>query len=28
VKKQIGPMTMDIWQREFLPLLPAGEGRP
>jgi cytochrome c biogenesis protein CcmG/thiol:disulfide interchange protein DsbE len=28
VKKQIGPMTMDIWQREFLPLLPGGEGRP
>jgi cytochrome c biogenesis protein CcmG, thiol:disulfide interchange protein DsbE len=28
VKKQIGPMTMEVWQREFLPLLPAGEGSP
>ncbi len=28
VKKYVGPMTMDVWQREFVPLLPAaGEGR-
>lgn len=27
VKKYVGPMTMDVWQREFVPLLPAaGEG--
>ena len=27
VKKHVGPMTMDVWQREFLPLLPpAAEG--
>ena len=28
VQKYVGPMTMEVWQREFLPLLPAaGEGR-
>jgi cytochrome c biogenesis protein CcmG/thiol:disulfide interchange protein DsbE len=26
IKKHIGPITMDVWEREFLPLLPAGEG--
>jgi cytochrome c biogenesis protein CcmG, thiol:disulfide interchange protein DsbE len=27
VKKHVGPLTMEIWQREFRPLLPAaGEG--
>jgi cytochrome c biogenesis protein CcmG, thiol:disulfide interchange protein DsbE len=26
-KKHVGPLTMEVWQREFLPLLPAaGEG--
>ena len=28
VKKHIGPITLDVWQREFLPLLPAGEVGP
>jgi len=28
VKKHIGPINLDVWQREFLPLLPAGEGGP
>jgi cytochrome c biogenesis protein CcmG/thiol:disulfide interchange protein DsbE len=28
VKKHIGPISLDVWQREFLPLLPAGEGSP
>lgn len=28
VKKHIGPITLDIWQRDFLPLLPLGEGVP
>ena len=23
MKKQIGPMTLDVWRREFVPLLPA-----
>jgi len=28
LKKHVGALTMDIWQREFVPLLPAaGEGR-
>ena len=26
VKKHIGPITLDIWEREFLPLLPMEEG--
>ena len=28
VKKQIGPITTEIWTREFLPLLPAAEASP
>lgn len=28
VKKHIGPMTPDLWQREFLPLLPAAKVAP
>jgi cytochrome c biogenesis protein CcmG/thiol:disulfide interchange protein DsbE len=24
VRKHIGPMTLDVWQRDFLPLLRAG----
>ena len=28
IKKHVGPMTLEVWQREFVPLLPAaGEGR-
>jgi cytochrome c biogenesis protein CcmG/thiol:disulfide interchange protein DsbE len=28
LKKHVGALTMDIWQQEFVPLLPAeGEGR-
>ena len=26
--KQIGEMTLDIWRRDFLPLLPASAGSP
>ena len=28
IKKQIGPMTTEIWEREFVPLLPAATARP
>jgi cytochrome c biogenesis protein CcmG/thiol:disulfide interchange protein DsbE len=28
VKKHIGPITLDIWEREFVPLLGAGAGAP
>ena len=28
VKKHIGPITLDIWKSEFLPLLAAGEAGP
>jgi cytochrome c biogenesis protein CcmG, thiol:disulfide interchange protein DsbE len=28
VRKQIGPMTAEIWEREFLPLLPARAASP
>jgi cytochrome c biogenesis protein CcmG/thiol:disulfide interchange protein DsbE len=24
--KQIGPMTLEIWRRDFVPLLPAADG--
>ncbi len=28
IQKYVGPMTEEVWKREFLPLLPAaGEGR-
>ncbi len=28
IKKHVGPLTMEIWEREFLPLLPAaGSGQ-
>lgn len=26
LQKQIGPMTPEIWQRDFLPLLPPADG--
>jgi cytochrome c biogenesis protein CcmG/thiol:disulfide interchange protein DsbE len=25
IRKHIGPITSEIWEREFLPLLPAAE---
>ena len=28
VQKYAGPMTMEVWQREFLPLLPAASPGP
>jgi cytochrome c biogenesis protein CcmG/thiol:disulfide interchange protein DsbE len=28
VKKHIGPISEEIWRREFVPLLSAGEARP
>lgn len=24
IRKHVGPMTLDVWRRDFLPLLPAG----
>ena len=27
VKKHIGPMTAEVWEREFVPLLPARGAR-
>ena len=27
VKKHIGAITLDVWKREFLPLLPPAEGQ-
>ena len=27
VKKHVGPITMEVWQREFVPLLPAAGER-
>jgi len=28
IKKHVGPMTADVWQREFAPLLPPAERNP
>jgi cytochrome c biogenesis protein CcmG/thiol:disulfide interchange protein DsbE len=28
IKKRIGPMTTEIWERDFVPLLPAKAGGP
>ena len=28
IKKHVGPMTADVWKREFVPLLPSAEQGP
>ena len=28
VRKRVGPMTTEIWERDFAPLLRAGQGTP
>ena len=28
IKKHVGPISMETWRSEFVPLLPAGEGGP